>query len=219
MTAQLKKMDTKLASQLAVWIAAAGTLAAVGGKFGSWTSFEVAQITCLSLLVISFTNLLHQMGFLKIMAGQIASSTAHSEFIFSRSGGNQVKQLMGIFEKLGYIEYRLQFLTGEASDARRMISQAIQENYMSVALEKSLEYQCKQWVGARLKFKDVASSEFDARWTQIWNKGLAIAENMAEEWKANPTNFEDSLEAEKMANKITMLKTSMPAKFTAILQY
>ena len=162
MTAQLKKMDTKLASQLAVWIAVAGTLAAVGGKFSGWTSFEVAQITCLSLLVISSTNLLHQMSFLKIMAGQIASSTAHSEFIFSCSGGNQVKQLMGIFEKLGYIEYRLQHLTGEASDACRMVSQAIQENHMSAALEKSLEYQCKQWAGARLTFKDVKEMEFNA---------------------------------------------------------
>ena len=219
MTAQLKKMDTKLASQLAVWIAAAGTLAAVGGKFGSWTSFEVAQITCLSLLVISFMNLLHQMSFLKMMAGRIASSTAHSEFIFSCSGGNQVKQLMGIFDKISYIEYRLQFLTGEASDARRMISQAIQEGYMSAALEKSLEAQCKQWVGARLKFKDVDKMEFNAAWQQIWSKGLAYAEKLAEDWKANPTSVADCLEAEKMATKITMLKTSMPAKFNEILQY
>ena len=219
MSAQLKKIETKLASQFAAWIAVAGFLAAVGGKFGSWTSFEVAQITCLSLLVMSFMYLLREMGIMKMMAGQIASSTAHSEFIFSSSGGNQVKQLMGIFEKLAYIEYRMQHLTGEASDACRMISQAIQESYMSAALEKSLEHQCKQWVGARMKFKDLDKMEFNASWEKIWDKGLSYAEKLAEEWKANPSSVADCQEAEKMATKITMLKESMPAKFVTILQY
>ena len=219
MSAQLKKIETKLASQFAAWIAVAGFIAAVGGKFGSWTSFEVAQITCLSLLVMSFMYMLREMGIMKMMAGQIASSTAHSEFIFSSSGGNQVKQLMGIFEKLAYIEYRMQHLTGEASDACRMISQAIQENYMSAALEKLLELQCQQWVGARMKFKDVDKMEFNAAWQKIWDKGLAYAEKMAADWKANPSSVADCQEAEKMATKITMLRESMPAKFAAISQY
>ena len=126
---------------------------------------------------------------------------------------------MGIFEKLAYIEYRMQHLTGEASDACRMISQAIQESYMSAALEKMLEQQCKQWVGARMKFKDLRQMEFHASWEKIWDKGLSYAEKLAEEWKANPSSVSDCQEAEKMATKITMLKESMPAKFVTILQY
>ena len=90
---------------------------------------------------------------------------------------------------------------------------------MSAALEKILEYQCQQWVGARMKFKDVDKMEFNAAWQKIWDKGLAYAEKMAADWKANPSSVADCQEAEKMATKITMLKESMPAKFADILQY
>ena len=54
-----------------------------------------------------------------------------------------------------------------------MISQAIEENYSSVGCDKILEYQCQVWVGARMKFKDIAKEELNAAWEEIWSKGLA----------------------------------------------
>ena len=99
-----------------------------------------------------------------------------------------------------------------------MVAQALQENYTYPAVEKMLEFQCKQWAGARLKFKDVKEMEFNAAWNKIWDKGVAAAEKMAAKWKEDAETVTDITEAEKMATKIAHLKVIMPAKFTQILQ-
>ncbi len=61
---------------------------------------------------------------------------------------------MGLFDKVSYIEMRLQNLAGESYDMERMMCQIMEEIGDEHQIEDQLKRQCKIWQGARLKFKD-----------------------------------------------------------------
>ena len=72
-------------------------------------------------------QLLHEMMEIKLFLQNSATSLSHIEMSASLSSGNLVKILRSHFEKLSYIEMRLQSLVGDRHDTARMLCQIVED--------------------------------------------------------------------------------------------
>ncbi len=60
-----------------------------------------------------------------------ASSSSRTEASVTVTGGNSVKILSSVFEKMSHIEHRTMALVGENVDTARMLCQRIEEGWLS----------------------------------------------------------------------------------------
>ena len=80
-----------------------------------------------SFISLQLFQLLHEMMEIKLFLQKAATSLSHIEMSASLSCGNLVKILRSHFEKLSYIEMRLQSLVGDRHDTARMLCQIVEK--------------------------------------------------------------------------------------------
>ena len=200
--AQIHKMHIKLELQFAALLCISCIAAGAGGSYADWSSFEMTQIAVQIVMAAGVWKFVWEMQFFKVVAGSSLEILEHLRFIMSKAGGNQVTQLMNIFEKLSYIEARMMHMTSDASDSARQIAQEF-ESYDDAGLEGHLKMQCRIWLAARMKFKDVKVNEMAAAWSKVWKAGCAQALKYAA--------------SEEMKKVIELMQIKMPAVFDDII--
>lgn len=80
-----------------------------------------------SFISLLLVQLLQEMMEIKVFLQRAGTSLGHIEISASLSCGNLVKILRSHFEKLAYIEMRIQGLVGDRGDSARMLCQAVEE--------------------------------------------------------------------------------------------
>ena len=157
-------------------------LVAFVAKMADWSSFETVLIAVLLAILVKLWEIGDAMSFMKVMIAKIANGTDHIRYCISSTGGNQVKQLMGLHEKCSFIELRLQNMVGDESDTQRWLHQNLTEpEKFQDKMHGCLDI-CRQWVGSRLRFKDAQKMEFEAMFDKIWVKANKRAVLEAEAW-------------------------------------
>jgi hypothetical protein len=94
------------------------------------------------------------------------------------TGSSEVRQLMSLHEKCGFIEMRLQNLVGDVGDTQRWLSQNLCENDGAESKIKGCKHMCKLWVSSKLRFKDVPQEEFEPKFMKMW--GIASSHTLKE---------------------------------------
>ena len=91
--------------------------------------------------------------------------------------------------EVSYIECRMMQLTMDHADTARQLSQQLTdikiEDFLNPSVEKVFKVQCRDWLSARLKFKDVKPDESMTVWTQAWETACRSALRFASEDKAD----------------------------------
>ena len=93
----------------------------VAGQLGGWSSYEMVQLTVQLVMSYQLLMMSFQAAQMKVLLGKMIAAVDHLRFISSAAGGNQVKQLTAIFDKVAYIELRLMHMTGSVRDCCRQI--------------------------------------------------------------------------------------------------
>jgi len=97
--AEIKKLHHKLEMQFAVMLCICCMAAGAGGSLAGWSSFEMAQITLQIVMAVGVMKVIWEMQIFKVLAGSSYEIVEHLRYISCKAGGNQVSQLMNIFEK------------------------------------------------------------------------------------------------------------------------
>jgi hypothetical protein len=107
------------------------------------------------------------------------------------TGSSEVRQLMNLHDKCGFIEIRLQNLVGDVGDTQRWLCQNLCENDGVESKIKGCIHMCKLWVSSKLRFKDVPQEEFEPQFLKMWKVASSKALKGAEEHFVNIcTKFE-----------------------------
>ena len=138
--------------------------------------------------------------------------------ISSAVAGIHVQQLINVFEKIRYIEFRQisQILTDELTEKQNVI--------------QALECECRSWVAARRRFKDVHQVNWHWQFMKNWRE---TASEALSTWQERGAKLFDSFELELYAEPwprfvewqnvqlwvvfIKELQICMPAKFSMLL--
>jgi hypothetical protein len=96
MVEEINKMTTKFLQMIGVFVLVVG----VAGQLGGWSTYEMAQLIVQLLMSWQLLQMLLQGAEMKLLIGKMTSAVEHLRFISSAAGGNQVKQLMGVFDKV-----------------------------------------------------------------------------------------------------------------------
>ena len=139
--------------------------------------------------------------------------------ISSAAGGNHVRQLINVFEKIRYIEFRQisQILTDDLTEKQNVI--------------QALECECSSWLAARRRFKDVHQVNWHWQFMKNWRETASEASST---WQERGAKLFDSFELELYAEPwprfvefknaqesvllIKELQTCMPAKFSMLMK-
>jgi hypothetical protein len=96
MVEEINKMTTKFLQMIGVFVLVVG----VAGQLGGWSTYEMAQLIVQLLMSWQLLQMMLQGAEMKLLIGKMTSAVEHLRFISSAAGGNQVKQLMGVFDKV-----------------------------------------------------------------------------------------------------------------------
>jgi hypothetical protein len=86
-------------------------------------------------------------------------------------------------------------MTGSGGDCVRQMRQIL-EGQMTTKLKvcQALESQCKSWLGARMRFKDVTDAELEAQFQKNFTKAVSFAEKYWKDREAKLLrNFENEI--------------------------
>jgi hypothetical protein len=72
----------------------------VAGQLGGWSTYEMAQLIVQLLMSWQLLQMMFEGAKMKVLIGKMTGALEHLRFISSAAGGNQVKQLMGVFDKV-----------------------------------------------------------------------------------------------------------------------
>ena len=97
----------------------------VAGQLGGWSSYEMAQLIVQLLMSWQLLQMAFQGARMNMLLGNMTSAVEHLRFISSAAGGNQVAQLMGVFDKVSHIERRLIQMPGSGRDCVRQLMQIL----------------------------------------------------------------------------------------------
>ncbi len=86
-------------------------------------------------------------------------------------------------------------MTGSSRDCVRQMKQILEDELTTkVKVIKALEGQCKSWLGARMRFKDVSNTGWKAQFRKQFTKAVTIASKY---WKDRAakllSNFENEI--------------------------
>ena len=154
-------------------------IVAVAGQLGGWSSYEMVHLAVQLVMVQLAMQVVQQAAQIKVLVGKMTSAVEHLRFISSAAGGNQVKQLMSLFEKTSYIERRLMYMTGSGRDCKRQLYQILYDELgEKLGAVKALKSQSTSWLAARMRFKDIDQSEWLLQIMKNWNSAsdAAVAE-------------------------------------------
>ena len=96
----------------------------------------------------------------------------HMSFLHSCSGGNIVKLLMQLFDKLSYVELRLMYLVSSSRELARQLRQAFDEIQPLEGLEAAVLRVAQEFCEARRRFKDLAGDKVEKAWTKIFDETI-----------------------------------------------
>lgn len=178
MTEEVNKVSFKFLQMMGVFVLFVG----VAGQFGGWSSYEMAQLIVQLLVSWQLLQMTFQAAQMKMLLGKMTSAVEHLRFISSAAGGNQVKQLMGLFDKVSYIERRLMQMTGSGRDCVRQLKQILTDDFTTKPkVIQALEMQCKSWLAARMRFKDSNQLEWEPQFQKQFNTASMSADARWEE--------------------------------------
>ena len=90
---------------------------------------------------------------------------------------------MSLFEKVSYIELRMMRLVADHSDYQRQLAMKLGEFPASTSyLKEGIRRIKDSWTAARKRFKDSASSAWQATWDKLWEKVLEDAIQYHKDW-------------------------------------
>ena len=81
-------------------------LVAVLGQLGSWTSFEMVMAIGAAQLSYQLWEVKVQSFKIQLLLGKISFASCHTSFSSTASGGNIIKVLKSLFDKLSFVEFR-----------------------------------------------------------------------------------------------------------------
>ena len=81
-------------------------LVAVLGQLGSWPSFEMFMAVGVALLSYQLWDSKGHSLKVQLLLGKVAAASCHTSFSSRASGGNLIKVLRGLFDKMSFVEFR-----------------------------------------------------------------------------------------------------------------
>ena len=81
-------------------------LVAVLGQLGSWSSFEMFMAVGVALLSYQLWDSKGHRLKVQLLLGKVAAASCHTSFSSTASGGNLIKVLRGLFDKMSFVEFR-----------------------------------------------------------------------------------------------------------------
>ena len=81
-------------------------LVAVLGQLGSWSSFEMFMAVGVALLSYQLWDSKGHSLKVQLLLGKVAAASCHTSFSSTASGGNLIKVLRGLFDKMSFVEFR-----------------------------------------------------------------------------------------------------------------
>ncbi len=96
MTEEVNKVSFKFFQMMGAFALFVG----VAGQLGGWSTYEMAQLIVQLLMSWQLLQMMFEGAKMKVLIGKMTSAVEHLRFISSAAGGNQVKQLMGVFDKV-----------------------------------------------------------------------------------------------------------------------
>jgi hypothetical protein len=164
----------------------------VAGQLGGWSSYEMVQLTVQLVMSYQLLPMSFQVAQMEVLVGKMTSAVEHLRFVSSAAGGNRVKQMMCLFDKVSYIELRLMHMTGSGRGCRRQLSQILYDELSEkLTVIKALGSQSKSWLAARMRFKYISQFEWDRQFMQNWG---SAADGALAKWQERAEKLFDSFE-------------------------
>jgi len=138
----------------------------------AWQSF---LLLWLSFTSFQFMQLLEVGTEIKVWLQLSWKLNDHMAFLHSCSGGNIVKLLMQLFDKLSYVELRLMYSVSSSREVARQLRQVFDDISPLDSLECAVLRVAQEFFEARRRFKDMAGEKIEKVWTQIFDSTIGDA--------------------------------------------
>ena len=160
--------------QLAV-LGAVAVGVAIPGKILEWPAWQIFLAGWLSFTSFQLMQFV-ELGFeIKFWLQQSWKLQDHLSFVHSCSGGNIVKILLSLFDKLSYVELRLMFLVSSGREVGRQLRQIFEQFKTPDQLKQEVMTLADEFLSARQRFKDMKFEEIGPAWEKIFKEAVAQA--------------------------------------------
>ncbi len=158
--------------QLAV-LGAVALGVAIPGKILEWPAWQIFLAGWLSFTSFQLMQFV-ELGFeLKFWLQQSWKLQDHLSFVHSCSGGNIVKILLSLFDKLSCVELRLMFLVSR--EVGRQLRQICEQFKTTDQLKQEVSSLADEFLSARQRFKDMKFEEIGPAWEKIFKEAVSQA--------------------------------------------
>ena len=175
---------------------------AIPGKILEWPAWQIFLAAWLSFTSFQLMQFVELGLELKFWLQQSWKLHDHLSFVHSCSGGNIVKLLMSLFDKLSYVELRLMFLVTSGREVGRQLRQVFEQFKTPAQLKQEVSSLADEFLEARRRFKDITYEEIGAAWGNIFKEALSQAVKLHE--KACVQELGADSGSTKLVNELTV---------------
>ena len=175
---------------------------AIPGKILEWPAWQIFLASWLSFTSFQLMQFAELGLELKFWLQQSWKLQDHLSFVHSCSGGNIVKLLMSLFDKLSYVELRLMFLVSSGREVGRQLKQVFEQFKTKDQLEAEVSNLADEFLSARRRFKDMKFEEMGAAWDKIFKEAVSQAVQLHE--KACVQELGADSGSTKLVNELTV---------------
>jgi hypothetical protein len=141
-------------------------------EWPAWQIFLAGWLSFTSFQLMQFVEL----GFeIKFWLQQSWKLQDHLSLVHSCSGGNIVKILLSLFDKLSYVELRLMFLVSSGREVGRQVRQICEQFKTADQLKQEISSLADEFLSARQRFKDMKFEEIGPAWEKIFKEAVSQA--------------------------------------------
>ena len=175
---------------------------AIPGKILEWPAWQIFLAAWLSFTSFQLMQFVELGLELKFWLQQSWKLHDHLSFVHSCSGGNIVKLLMSLFDKLSYVELRLMFLVSSGREVGRQLRQVFEQFKTPDQLKHEVSSLADEFLEARRRFKDIKYEEIGAAWDKIFKEAVSQAVKLHE--KAYVQELGADSGSTKLVNELTV---------------
>ena len=117
----LQEVKRSFLAKMKIFVTLAVAAAAVGGGLGKWRSFEVVQVALQLVGAAAGWQLCEVLYKLSAQFQLLSRQVHHVRFALTCRGGNACKVACEIWNKVGFVEWRLMNLSQRGGDTARLL--------------------------------------------------------------------------------------------------
>ena len=119
--------------QMVLWATSCVAVVAVVGQMAAWSAAQMCQMVAVLMGLLLLCEIVKQLQMMTIFQDIMVDLQYRLKFNLSCRGGNIIKLMFEVWQKLVYMEMRIQQMVAQKEDVQRMISQIVSDTSADVS--------------------------------------------------------------------------------------